>query len=132
MQPAELARVVGFGGPVQQPPVHQPPGEPDPDPDAGQRRLVQLRGHLVIEEAVEVSQRGVHTHPGDGQRGSGDLLPSSARPASAAHPAGLPEHSVNSTVTATTMLSARNAGDFWPTAARRPHDRADDSGVDSL
>jgi hypothetical protein len=55
-----------------------------------------------------VGQRGIHTHPGDGQGGSRTLLPTTGRPmaglpprrpARTVHRAGLPEHPVNSDCT---------------------------------
>ena len=97
--------MVGLLGSFQQPPVHQPPGETHPKSHTGHRRRVELGGHLVVEWAVEVGQRGIHTHPGDGQGGSRTLLPtaglglSPTRLAGTVHRAGLPEHPVNSDCT---------------------------------
>ena len=95
--------MVGSLGSLQQPPVHQPTGETDPKAHAGHRRRVELGGHLVVEWAVKVGQRGIHTHPGDGQGGGRTLLSTTGlsprRPAGTVHRAGLPEHPVNSDCT---------------------------------
>ena len=52
---------------LQQVAVDELAGEPDPDPAARHGLGVQAGRDEVVEGAVEVGQRDVHGHPGDGQ-----------------------------------------------------------------
>ena len=67
LQPGQLALVLARLGAFQQVTVDQLAGEPDPDPAAGHGLGVQAGRDEVVEGTVEVGQRDVHGHPGDGQ-----------------------------------------------------------------
>jgi hypothetical protein len=64
LQGCEASLVLADCGPVQQVTAHELPGEPDPDPAAGHRRLRQPFRHEVVEGPVEMRQRHIDQHPG--------------------------------------------------------------------
>ena len=68
--------------PVEDIPVQQAAGEPDPDPGAGLCRSGVRLGHLVVEGPVQMGQRDVDGHSGDGQLG-GDHLRTGGLPTGA-------------------------------------------------
>jgi hypothetical protein len=65
--PVEL----GLLDPFEQEPVDLLAGEPQPQPAAGHGLLVERVGDEVVEGPVEVGERHVDVHPGDGQGGRG-------------------------------------------------------------
>ena len=69
VQPGQAPAVRAGGHPVQQVPVDELAGEPDPDPAAGYRLAGQPFRDQVIERPVQVGQRDVDGHPGDRQLG---------------------------------------------------------------
>ena len=69
LQEGQPALVLGVGPPVQHEAVDQLPGEADPHPAAGHRRVGQLRRHQVVERPVQVRQRHVDGDAGDRQLG---------------------------------------------------------------
>jgi hypothetical protein len=67
VQPGQPPRVLAGWHPVQQVPVDQLAGEPDPDPAARHRLVSEPFRDQVIERPVQVGQRDVHRHPGHRQ-----------------------------------------------------------------
>ena len=67
MQRGQLAGMVAGGPALEHEAVAQPTGEPHPDPGPGHRVGVLVGGDRVVERPVEVGQRHVDHHAGDGQ-----------------------------------------------------------------
>ncbi len=66
-QEGERAGVLRPLAPVEDEPVHEPAGEANPDPRAGDRGLRPPRRHRVVEQPVQMSMWHVHHYPGDRQ-----------------------------------------------------------------
>ncbi len=60
--------MISLGDPIEDDPVAQPAGEPDPDPRAGRGVGFLGRQHRVVERPVQMAERDVDRDAGDARR----------------------------------------------------------------
>ena len=65
VQPRQLADVIGFGPAFQDEPVDQPAVEAQPHPHTGLRVVGLLRGHQIVEVAIQMRHRQHRQHSRD-------------------------------------------------------------------
>ena len=60
--------MISLGHAIEDDPVTQPAGEPDPHPRTGHGVSLQGRQHRVVERSVQMAERDVDRDTGDARR----------------------------------------------------------------